>query len=248
MTADEATACAERFWSLVGRRESFPRSLESSVAWALPLAVVKLPRLGLDRLRQWLLTRRIPCSLSGSDRPLRAFLVASAGRGLVFLDGTDVESERRFSLAHEVAHFLIDYLHPRELALATLGLQVRDVLDGLRPPTPEERLAGVLRGVPIGIFTHLVERSARGDVLCAQVRDAEDRADRFALELLAPRSAVLQRLKSRGVSLHEKSAIEAVLRLLVSEFGLPPAMAERYGRVLLTSYRAARTFREWLGS
>lgn len=56
---------AERFWSLVGRTEPFPRSLESSVGWALPLAIVKLPRLGLSELQRWLLKRDIHLHVAG---------------------------------------------------------------------------------------------------------------------------------------------------------------------------------------
>src|SRR6188768_3276518 len=100
MTDAEARARADRFWRCAGVCETFPRSLERAVLWAVPLAVMKLPRLGLSELRTWLRHRGQSVSLDGPDRPLRACLIARNGRGIVVLDGTDTEDERRLSLAH----------------------------------------------------------------------------------------------------------------------------------------------------
>jgi hypothetical protein len=55
----EFAARAASFWDQAGITEPFPRTLERAVAWALPLAVVKLPRLGLLELRNWLEQRNI---------------------------------------------------------------------------------------------------------------------------------------------------------------------------------------------
>src|SRR5947207_13502027 len=128
MSAGEGKLCeidvavwAWNFWCRAGGPEPFPRSLESAVAWALPLAVVKLPRLGLRELREWLAERGIPFGINATDRRLRACVLARAGRGVIFLDGTDSEDELRLSLAHEVSHFACDYLDPRTRAMAVLG-------------------------------------------------------------------------------------------------------------------------------
>ena len=248
MTDQEAARWAQRFWRLVGRTEPFPRSLESSVAWALPLAIVKLPHLGLSELRSWLSRKGIRLHMGGPDRPLRACLLARAGRGLVVLEGSDPEEERRVSLAHEASHFLVDYVYPRQKALEALGEPGREVLDGLRLPTLEERLTGVLRGVEVGVYTHLMERSAVGEVNRLEVLAAEDRADRIALELLAPWQTVLERLEAKSIRWREHSAATAATEVLVEEFGLPLAIAQEYGRSLVLSRRSTRGFREWLGA
>lgn len=248
MTDQEATRWAQKFWRLAGRKEPFPRSLESSVAWALPLAIVKLPRLGLSALRNWLSRKGIRLHMGGLDRPLRACLLARGGRGLVVLEESDPEDERRLSLAHEISHFLVDYVHPRHKVLEALGETGREALDGLRPPTLEERLTGVLRGVEVGVYTHLMERSAAGEVNRLEVLAAEDRAGRIALELLAPRQSVLARLEARAIRWREYSAVPAATEVLVEEFGLPQAIAQEYGRSLVLSRRSTRSFREWLGT
>ena len=247
MTDAEARARADRFWRCAGVCETFPRSLERAVLWAVPLAVMKLPRLGLSELRTWLRHRGQSVSLDGPDRPLRACLIARNGRGIVVLDGTDTEDERRLSLAHELAHFLLDYLEPRERAVSAFGPTALEILDGIRPPSIQERVAGVLKGVTVNVHLHILERSVTGDVNRLNVLDAEDRADRLALELLAPRDVVLQQLSEMGVQWSAHAAVDKAAAVLTNRFGLPAAVADNYGRFLVSSRRAHTTFRDWLG-
>src|SRR3989344_4398370 len=123
---------AEDFWSAVGGKQSYPRSLENSVGWALPLAIIKLPHLGVRAVEDWLHRRGMTGFCELADHQLRACLIARFGYGIVLIDATDPEDEQRFSLAHELAHFILDYLKPRQTALAALGGDVLDVLDGIR--------------------------------------------------------------------------------------------------------------------
>jgi hypothetical protein len=245
----DAAAWAVTFWRQAGGPERFPRCLESAVAWALPVAVVKLPRLGLTELREWLAERGIPFRLNATERRLRACVLARAGCGVVFVDGTDAEDELRLSLAHEVSHFVCDYLEPRARALAALGDGARDILDGVRAPTPAERLTGLFAGIELGgAYARLMERAPTGDVARLDILDAEDRADRLALELLAPRATVLARLESKGVEWHAPSAVDVASNVLTRDFGLPGSAATQYGRMLVMSQRPARNFRDWLGA
>ena len=72
------------------------------------------------------------------------------------IDAADPEDEQRFTLAHELAHFLRDYWRPRQMAQQRLGAEAVAILDGKRPPTPQERLAALLREVPLGFHVHLI--------------------------------------------------------------------------------------------
>ena len=247
MTDPEIIARAEKFWVQAGITESFPRSLERAVAWALPLVVVKLPRLCLPELRGWLQQRNIPFTLSLPDRWLRACLIARGGHGLIFLDGSDADDERRFSLAHEMAHFILDYLEPREKVLEFLGDAGQEVLDGRRPPTTEERLRGVLQGVHLTTFLHLMERTPAGGVERLQILTAEDRADWLALELLAPKETVLARLADNHTNWRSVTVQTLVRETLRQEFGLPETVAEHYGQMLVMQQQQPTSFRQWLG-
>lgn len=239
---------AERFWRDVGWKEKFPRSLEGPVSWALPLAIVILPRLGVDDLRGWLSEYNIAIPCIVPDRLLRACLLATRGRGIVFLDGGDTDAERRLSLAHEVVHFVEDYLVPRERAQKAIGGNAIEVLDGIRPPTLEERLDGYLKGVRLGTYIDYMDRTSEGEMSTRALLDAEDRTDRVALELLAPAGIIIRRMEAAGVSWIKNSAFRIAEQILMDDFGLPVNTADSYGRYLVVRRRGRVSFREWLES
>jgi hypothetical protein len=218
------------------------------VSWALPLAIVKLPDLRFTQLKKWLVDQRVTVALQGRDRLLHACLIARNGRGIVLLDGTDADDDRRFSLAHETAHFLLDYLKPRKDAVARLGTAGGDILDGKRLPTIDERLTGLFSGLELKAHVHLLERSADGQIERQRELEAEDRADRLALELLAPRRLVLQLLEADKVRWTDASALKLAEKALMAQFGLPVPVAVNYARFLVAGRRGSSTFREWLGS
>jgi hypothetical protein len=220
---------ADAFWKEAGVLEPFPRGLRRPIARALPLTVVYLPRLRLVKVRQWLVRNRVACPCHEADRPLRACLVARSGIGLVFIDGTDPEEEQRFSLAHELAHFLRDYWQPRRLACRRLGEQVAEVFDGLRPPTPGERLNALLARVRVGFHVHLMRRSGNGRFATHAIAAAERDADRLAYELLAPAESVV----ARGHDAPGGPTLNTLVQLLQATFGMPAAQAQDYGALLL---------------
>jgi len=246
------------FWEAAGGPTPFPRDLEASALWALPLAVDRMAGLRVDKVRAWLRRAATPIQITEPDRALRGCLVAYAGKGVVLIDRDDPEEERRFSLAHEVAHFLVDYLAPRRRVLERLGSQLAAVLDGRRPATLDERADALLSGVPLGVHAHLLRRAPDGSIGCGQVMAAESRADRLALELLAPAATVRALLERRrrgatsegrtggGRGRAEERAAE-VAELLVERFGLPGTVAASYGRWLAYRWYGEPSVREWLG-
>jgi hypothetical protein len=212
---------AASFWAKAGSPPPFPRDLRHAVT-AVPLSVVEMIDVSIASVRRWFERIAICVPLDEPDRPLRACLVAWRGEVFVFLDSRDDLAERVFSLAHELGHFLRDYLHPRETVATCLGKAALEVLDGLRPATPVERLQAILRNVRLGPFTHLLRRDDSGRPLTSAERDAEAAADRLAFELLAPAEAV-------GDAADRNELIERLIRV----FGLPPEPASRYATILM---------------
>src|SRR5213594_1213519 len=105
---------AQRFWSDTGLADSFPRDIEKAVALKLPLAIVKLPRVTVPVVRRWLQLRRVRAVVPDDRRDLMGCLVAYRGFGVAFISGADSGDEQRLTVAHETAHFLHDYMLPRE--------------------------------------------------------------------------------------------------------------------------------------
>jgi len=184
-----------------------------------------LPELGVWAAREWLKKCGIVCELQGKDRLLRACLVARSGHGIAIIDGDQGDDELRFSLAHELAHFLKDYWILRQQICKRLGPSALEVLDGERTPTTDERLHALLRGVPLGFHVHLMERNNDGIVTSASTGEAEENADRLAYELLAPADHVFA-----GGSHTNNRLLTEKLRVF---YGLPRLQAARYARILL---------------
>lgn len=228
---NESRELIDSFWERAGEIEPFPRTLERSIALALPIALIKLPRLDLRLIENWLIRRGVNFKFDVDNRWVRGCLVAYGGKGMIFVDGTDPFPEQRFTIAHEVAHYLIDYWQPRNRLAQKYGLAILEVFDGLREPTLDERIHAVLQGLPLGPFTKLMDRSDQGE--SEATWSAENHADQMALGLLAPPEEALSMISALGKTYAEKK-LEAV-EILTNKFGLPRTVAVYYAAELLKS-------------
>jgi hypothetical protein len=246
MTAQRFERMIEGFLLAV-RQQSPPRNLENPILFNFPLAVCKIPCMCVAEVNAWLRRRWISFQLSSPERPLRGCVLASAGRGVILINGGDPEDEQRVTLAHEASHFIVDYLSPRHRAIICIGQGIVEVLDGLRPPTSTERTDAVLNGVPIGLFTHLLDRGSDGLPEFSRTLASESRADRLALDLLAPVVEVRRQIARVAPSSRFQDRVDVTIGILKKNFGLPDAVANLYGRSLCRSWFGGPSFREWLG-
>lgn len=221
------------FWQRCGEIEAFPRSLERLVALALPVSIVKLSHLKLSVIENWLVRRGAPFQFNCRSRAIRGCLIAFGGEGLIFVDGTDPTDEQHFTLAHEVAHFITDYLLARRKAIKKFGQSIAEVFDGLRAPSVTQRVHALLASTSIGVYTNLMEREEAGGSFNSGVWEIEDRADRVALALLAPPEDVLADLDISAARFEQR--YEVIIVALRERFGLPPTIAAAYGHSLLTT-------------
>ncbi len=220
----------EGFWALAGDPGPFPRDIEAAVAWALPLSVVRLSRLHAGDVRRWLEQHRFgntepPAGSPG--RPLCGCLAAFAGNGFAFVDGADSPADVRFTIAHEAAHFMVDYLWPRQRASDALTPAGVEVFDRVRRPTTDERVHALLAGLDLDGRLWLFERDASGASLCEAVHDSERDADAIACELLAPYDEIAARLDARPAG-SEYAGSAVITELLTVQFGLPQSPARQY--------------------
>jgi hypothetical protein len=235
---------AQEFWALVGGAPRYPRDVKTAIIFTLPLEVYPVPELQVSDIHAWAQRVNITHRIRGHNRRLHGCLIAYRGKGTIFLDTQDPEDEQRFTLAHELAHFLIDYQALRQRAVSVLGESILAVLDRDRPPTLAERLHAVLSTVPLGAMSHIMERPDEG-LPTNVVIDIEDRANRLALELLAPALA-LQELMGQARAPRGFTARLALLtQHLVAECGLPSLVASPYAHYLLHQL-GEPTFRDWL--
>jgi hypothetical protein len=211
---------------------TFPRDVRFA-ALSLPVHVELIEDLTPSKIDIWLhrhLNWRAPTTTD--DRRLRGCLVAHRGRAFIFLEACESADERRFTLSHELAHFVGHYLAARELAITRLGPSVVAVLDGDRAPTAAERLSGVLARCPLGIFRDVLDRDG-AEPLTETADRMETEADAAAFLALAPPADVAARCETAGRQLDR----DGVLKTLQDHFGLAYADASRHLPVVLQFVR-----------
>ncbi len=220
-----AACLAADFWRDVNEADRFPRELRSSIPRALPLSIFLMADLTLFHIQGWLKENEVACDLGTANRRLRAGLIAWGGHGITFVDGRDADDEQRFSLAHELAHFLRDYWRPRSQVESRLGAAALEVVDGQRAATAEERFQSLLHFAPMGFRVHLLDRDADGAPATHDIAAAEEDADRLAYELLAPAEHVLANVPNW----QDREALDDAL---LRTYGLPSTQALRYAAIL----------------
>ncbi len=227
---------------------SYPLDIETAVLQYSLLCIEFIPTLTVDRVQAWLQKRLCPMAIRhhGIDRDLYGCLVVDcgSGRGYIFVERDCSPEQQRFTIAHELAHYLRDYHAPRERALERWGEAIRPVLDGQRPATVEERLNAILQRVPLGIYQHLMLRDVSGNIVTMETQESENCADQIALELLAPHHQLLS-----GVATKERLIPEVLqtrlIPVLQAEYGLPESIAWRYALQLAACYGYRPTVRDW---
>jgi hypothetical protein len=247
MLESRLSRIAIKFWEAACNIEStFPRDIEAATAWSVPLFILRIPNLWVHDVETYLREKQLPARIGAADRPLHGCVVAIRGKGLIVVDGTDGPHEIRFTIAHEVAHFLLDYQEPRLRALDRLGPHVQEVLDGQRPPTTAERIDGLLANTAVGMYMHFMHRDDAG-LADGSVLEAESQADRLALELIAPHDEVWRSLPKGFTDRSYPRRVGSLQRLLVRRFGLPTEEAQNYAASLCRSRFGGVSVREWLG-
>lgn len=216
--------------------EEFPRNIELALLWRLPLAIIELPNLSGAGVVEWLAARGIQLPVHTPPGGLRGALVAYAGSGVLFLDAADDLAERRVTLAHEAAHFVVDYWQPR-VELAERAPHLLAVIDGLRPPSDDDLVDALIARTPLGVQTHLFERDASGAMLTPQVKRLEQRAAQIAWEILAPEAVIAQHISEPDPF--------ALVRNLEVDFGLPRATAREYAHHLRRSLQSREGYRHF---
>jgi len=226
-------AIAKEFWSKIRRfRSQPPYDIAGAVSILLPLDIISLSELTLAGIDKWLNDRGIRIPVALSDRHLHGFLLIRNGSGFMFINGTDSEEERKYTIAHETSHFILDYKIPRDTAIEKLGKDIGAVLDGIRPPTVHEQVNGLIKEVSLDTFTHLLEKEGDGSFESFKVFNAENSADLLALELLAPFSEVMKVVQDGKRKIPFEVFDQQCLDLLVSVYKLPHPIARQYSKRL----------------
>ena len=237
---------AQQFWEATYIPESFPRDIIQAISTLPNLLVVCLAELDMEKISDWLYNKNCGFTIEVVPKRLHGCLVIFRGRGIIFLNSSDPEAERRFTLAHELAHFLLEYQIPLQDAIRFFGENIREVLEGKRPPTLRERLDGILANVNLNPYVHLLERVDLNGFSRLYVWKVEDRADYLALELLVPFRKIYGQVKKNSKVKTFQLLQDHTCQLLIQKYGLPFSIAESYsGKIASRVQGGTSIWEEW---
>lgn len=238
---------AKDFWIRAGGNKLFPCDITGAVNLALPIDIVSLSELSLKKIETWLTQRKVFLDLGIDDRLLHGFILISRGTGFIFVNGTDSEEERRYTIAHEAGHFLLDYERPRRNAIIKLGEKIVEVMDGYREATNEEQIDGILTSVSIKPYTHLLEKNSNGSFSNMNILNAENDADALALELLAPYATIIKDTNPNRNKISFYDFKNQCYQILRNKYLIPDSIAEAYSSKLAYAEIGSPSLAEKLG-
>ena len=238
---------AKIFWEQTKVDLTPPYDIEQAVALVLPLNIVTMSDLSFKRIQEWFSNQGVVFKVGFNNRLIHGFLTCSQGEGFVFVNGTDSDDERRFTIAHETSHFIIEYHNPRLKAISKFGIKILPVLDGLRVATVEERIDGILSNIAVRKFAHLLEKSGTGDFASYYNWSAENYADALAVELLAPIERVCNDVLSKLRNPTYMTCKGATLEILKDKYRLPISIASQYASKIAYSLTGGTTIVDKLG-
>ena len=232
------------FWERVGTTPSYPCDIGRwLIRSQLPLAIKPMLMLDIEKVNAWAHKHDASYVFREKNRRLQGCILPGK-ISTIFVEADDPPEEQRFTIAHEGGHFLLDYQLPRDKAIAALGENIVEVFDGKRQPTLEERLHGILADVRVTVTPHLMERPEEG-LPIGSILDAEDRADRLALELLAPASLLREEMRDGSAPKDFHARLAFLRKRLYTFYGLSQSIAAFYAEMLLHQW-GEPTFRDWL--
>lgn len=239
---------AEDFWAPILPYRIFPVDIERVIAFSnLPLHINIIPGLDIEYIRNWIKEKQFPARLNKENCALHGFLLACEGHGVIFVNGTDHSDERRFTIAHELAHFLMDYYLPRINYINLYGNSILEILDGKRPATLQERLTFLVSHHPFPSFIHLLDHSGITAYERAKLWNIEWQTDTLAFEILAPFHVVVAYLKELNLGKRFDLIFHQASDLLVSNFGIPSTLSFSYAKYIAGSLSRRITLAEEWG-
>ena len=162
------------------------------------------------------------------------------------MDGDDSEDEWRFTVAHEVSHYILEVHTHRERAERLMDRNYLAVLYGSREPTDDDLLDAWLKRVRTTPFAHLMDRAPDGGHGCGQTLSAECDADALAVEMLAPRAEMARAVRANRHLPSTRAVYKAALAAR-RRYGLPPSIATEYANRLVWRIRGGPSVAERFG-
>ena len=215
---------ASWFWKRAGGRSAPPVDIGYAATCALAIGIRPINGLTTSTAMGHLENIGFPCADGVDERELHGCIAVGPRGAMILVEMRDDEAQRRFTIAHEVAHYILEVHRHHRRAAQKMGLYYVDILYGSREAAPSERIDAWLNNVRSSAITHFMDRDPNGRYGCGTTLEAECVADRLAIEILAPRAEMVRDALDYG-KLPFRDLSDAVRQIAEQRFGLPGAVA-----------------------
>ncbi len=238
---------AREFWSTINPEYRDNFDILGAVEASLTINLIKIQDLGLRKIEDWSKARNISVKIDANDRNVHGILFITDGTVLMFVEEEGDEIQQRFTIAHEVSHFLLDYKIPRERALLEFGTEIEEVLNGNLEATHSQLVTSMIKGINLEPYSFLIEKTGNGSFLSWSNFNAENEADYLALELLAPRAKIINETVSSARRLTYSQFTKKSQEILIDKYRIPSEVARQYASELAYSITNGPSFLDKLG-
>ncbi len=238
---------AHEFWSKADPKHRLDFDIMNAVNGSLTVDLIPVQQLSLQKIDSWLVARTINIGIDVNDRNLHGALLIKNGSVFMFIDAAVCEMEQRFTVAHEVSHFLLDYQLPRERAILAFGQEIEEVLNGNASASTSQLVMSVIKGIDLNPYTLLIEKTGNGSFSNWCNFNSENEADYLALELLAPRARVINDTVSSARRLTYAQFTRKSQEILIEKYRIPVTVAHQYASELAYSVTKGPSFLDKLG-
>ncbi len=234
------------FWKRAGGRAGFPVDIGYAAMCALEVYIQEAAGLTTFSAVSRLKRDGIRSADGIDERRLHGCIRVSERGAVILVEEKDDEAQKRFTIAHEVAHYILEVRRHQERAADRLGYDFARVLHGFREATPPERIDAWLHNIRTDGLLHFMDRAPAGGYGCARTREAERLADDLAVEILAPRSELTGGIYSFG-RMGFPESLDAARQIAERRFGLPDGIAERYAKRVVWQIKGGPSITERFG-
>ena len=164
---------ADWFWKRAGGRPDFPADIGYAAMCALEVYVEEVGDLTTFTAASRIEGVGIRIPDGNSERRIHGCLVVGRRGAAILVEKSDDAAQKRFTIAHECAHFILEVRTDQERAAIRLGHDFSGVLHGHREATPIERLDARLHNIRSDALVHFMDRTATGAYGCGRIHEAE---------------------------------------------------------------------------
>lgn len=233
---------AREFWATTKSEFRFNYDIINVVESALNVQLIRMPQLCPIKINSWLNSQHMDLQIENKGQNLHGALLIQNGTVLMFIDTTENATWQRYTLAHQVSRFLLEYQMPREQAILTLGKEIAGVLKGNDDASVTELVQSAFNDVSNKAYTLLIEKKENSAASYQEPSLTDNPADFLALELLAPRYQIIQETASKSVFLSYAGFKRKCRELLIGKYRIPTEIAHKYACELAGSVTNGPSF------